>query len=304
VKTDLDTLLTALYVFVDDQVVPVLGQRMGWPERRPGRPKRLSDAELVCLAVAQVLLGYPSQHHWLRACYGRLGHLFPWLPKQPGYSKRLTAAGPMIAQVINQLARQVSAESDEYRFIDATPIPCGCSVSTVKRSELAEIAGYGYCASHSRWYWGVKLYLVTTAHGMPITWCLANPKLGEREVAIELLDQAQDQHLLPSRCVLIGDKGFAGNDFRTQTADRGITFVRPDRKNEKHRFGNLGGIRQLIESVFDTTKGQLSLERHGARTPDSLYARIAQRLLALAAAIWHNQATDAPITRSLIAYDH
>jgi hypothetical protein len=151
---------------------------------------------------------------------------------------------------------------------------------------------------------GVKLYLVTTAHGMPITWCLANPKLGEREVAIELLGQARDQHLLPSRCVLIGDKGFAGNDFRTQATGLGITFVRPDRKNEKHRFGNLGGIRQLIESVFDTTKGQLSLERHGARTPDSLHARIGQRLLALAAAIWHNQAANAPITRSLIAYDH
>ncbi len=104
--------------------------------------------------------------------------------------------------------------------------------------------------------------------------------------------------------MLIGDKGFAGTDFRTQTADLSITFIRPDRKNEKHRFGNLGGIRQLIESVFDTGKGQLSLERHGARTAEGLYARISQRLLALAAAIWHNCAINVPIKRSLTAYDH
>jgi hypothetical protein len=70
VTNDLDTLLTALYVEIDDHVVP--------PARRGrGQPKQLTDAELVCLAVAQVLLGARSEHHWLRMCYGRLGHLFP-----------------------------------------------------------------------------------------------------------------------------------------------------------------------------------------------------------------------------------
>jgi hypothetical protein len=75
--TDLDTLLTAPYVPVDDHVIPS-------GRRRPGHPKKLADAELACLAVAQVLPGARSEHHWLRMCYGRLGHLFPYLPKQPG----------------------------------------------------------------------------------------------------------------------------------------------------------------------------------------------------------------------------
>jgi len=85
VTADLDTLLTALYVLIDDHVIPS-------GRRGPGRPKKLSDAELVCLAVAQVLLGARSEHHWLRLCYARLGHLFPYLPHQPGYHKRLKAA--------------------------------------------------------------------------------------------------------------------------------------------------------------------------------------------------------------------
>ena len=83
---DLDTLLIALYVEIDDHVIPS-------GRRRPGQPKKLSDAELACLAVAQVLLGARSEHHWLRMCHARLGHLFPYLPKQPGYHKRLKAAG-------------------------------------------------------------------------------------------------------------------------------------------------------------------------------------------------------------------
>jgi hypothetical protein len=297
VTTDLDTLLTALYVFCADRVAP--------PERRrPGRPKKLSDAELICLAVAQVLLGFPSRHHWLRFAYGRLGHLFRYLPKQPGYHKRLIAATPLIMRATRLLATQVPSSADQLRLLDATPLPCGSSRETAKRSELAGWANYGYCASHSGFYWGLKLYLVTTVDGMPVVWCLADPKLGEREVATELLGHAHDLAALPAGVVLIGDKGFAGKDFARDMAALAITFVRPDRRDETRRYGNLALISQRIEAIIHTAKAQLSLEHHGGRTPAGVIARTAQRILALAAAIWHNWATDAPIKRSLIAYDH
>jgi hypothetical protein len=297
VTTDLDTLLTALYVFCDDHLTP--------PERRrPGRRKKLADAELLCLAVAQVLLGFPSQHHWLRFAYGRLGRLFPYLPHQPGYHKRLVAATPLILAAIQKLATEVPSHADQLRLIDATPLPCGTSRETVKRSDLAGFANYGYCASHSRYYWGLKLYLVTTLEGMPIVWCLADPKLGEREVAAELLAHACDLTALPASVVVIGDKGFAGAEFARDMTELGITFVRPDRRDETRRFGNLALIRQRIESIINTAKRQLSLEQHGGRTAAGVMARVAQRVLALAAAIWHNWACDAPVKRSLIAYDH
>jgi hypothetical protein len=164
VTPDLDTLLIALHVEIDDHVT-------GPDLRRPGQPKRLSEAELVCLAVAQVLLGARSEHHWPRMCYGRLGHLFPYLPNQPGYHKRLKAAAPLLAAVIDHLARQSPRWYDPVRLIDATPVPCGASRETVRRSELAGWAHYGYCAAHSRWYWGLKLYLITTPDGMPVAWC-------------------------------------------------------------------------------------------------------------------------------------
>ncbi|WP_406230029.1 hypothetical protein [Nocardia sp. NBC_01009] len=94
--------------------------------------------------------------------------MFRYLPRQPGYNKRINAAGPLIADTVQRLAALVSAGTDEFRFIDATPIPCGTSVPTRKRSELAGLANYGYCAPLSRWYWGVKPCLITTAHGMPV----------------------------------------------------------------------------------------------------------------------------------------
>lgn len=162
----------------------------------------------------------------------------------------------------------------------------------------------GICASHSRWHWGLKLYLVAGLDGMPYAWCLADPKLGEREVSIELLEHARDARAITAGIVLIGDKGLAGAVFARQTADLGITFLRPDRRDEARRHGSLAPIRQRVESVFDTLKGQLSLEEHGGRTPAGVFARVAQRILALAAAIWHNWLIGASAKRSLIAYDH
>jgi hypothetical protein len=238
-------------------------------------------------------------------CYARLGHLFPYLPKQPGYHKRLKAAAPLLAAVTDHLARQSPGWYDPVRLIDATPVPCGASRETVRRSELAGWAHYGYCAAHSRWYWGLKLYLVTTPDGMPVAWCLADPKIGEREAAAELLAHAARTGALRPGLILIGDKGFAGREFEDLvTTGFQMHLVRPDRRDEAPRHGSIGWIRQWIESVNDTLKGQLDLERHGSRTPAGLYARIAQRLLAMAACIWHNWLTNAGDKRSLIAYDH
>jgi hypothetical protein len=206
---DLDTLLTALYVEVDDHIIA--------GRRGPGRPRRLSDAELACLAVAQVLLGFDSEPRWLRFARTRLGHLFPYLPHQPGYHKRLEAAAPLLAAVIDHLARQA---------------PC--------------------------WH-------------------------------DQLLAHARRNHALRPGLILIGDEGFAGREFeQLVTASFRLSLVRPDRRDEVPRHGSIGWIRQWIESIFDTLEGQLSLEEHGARTDLGVYTRTAQRLQAMAAAIWHN----------------
>jgi hypothetical protein len=291
----LDDLVIALYVTIDDLLEPRHG---------PGRPPRLSDAELICLAVAQVLLGYHSERRWLRAVGGRLGHLFPYVCGQAAYNRRLRRAAPLVAAILRALAAASPSWCDQWRLLDATPVPCGASRETVKRSDLAGWAGYGYDRSHSRWYWGLKLYLLAGPDGMPAAWCLANPKLGEREAAEALLDRAARQGVLGPGMVVLADKGLAGRGFDQFVAELGVLLARPDRADEPDRFGNLGGVRQWVEAIFDTLKDQLGLEHHGAHTIQGVWIRVAQRLLALAAAIWCNYQLGAPIKRSLVAYDH
>lgn len=271
-----------------------------------GCPPRFSDAELVTVAVAQVLLHHPSERGWIRAARKQIGHLFPYLPDQPGYNKRLRAALPLVQRMIRLLAFDTDYWFDDHWLLDSTPVPCGASRPTAQRSDLAGWAGYGYCASHSRFFWGLRLYLICTPAGMPILWALANPKIGEREVLEAMLHR--DADLVASRrgIVLITDKGFSGHDLERLLAERGIDLLRPARKKERQRWGAavLKKIRQLIESVNDTLKGQLDLEQHGGRTFEGVAVRVAQRILAMSAAIWHNFHTDQTISRSLIAYDH
>jgi transposase len=300
VTNDRDALLTALYVHLEDRVLPALG----WSRaHRPGRKPVLSDAELLCLAVAQHLLGVASERRWVRYARKNLIGLFPRMPKQSGYGKRLRNSGPLISRVITELARDTDSWHDLLRLVDSTPVPCAASRETVKRSDLAGHAGYGYCASHSRFFWGFRLYLISTAEGMPVIWGLAHPKIGEREVTRALLER--DHQLVVSGQVILGDKGFAGAEFEAFVRDDlGAHLVRPDRRDEPVRHGKLARYRQWIEAIFDTLKGQLSLEQHGARRHAGIYARVGQRLLAMSAAIWHNTLIGAPSKRSLIAYDH
>jgi hypothetical protein len=293
VPADLDTLCVALYVMVDD----LLGPRLG-----PGRKPKLTDAELVCLAVAQVLLGCSSERRWLRFAGCRLGHLFPYLPTPSAYNKRLRRAAPLVALAIQDLAAHTPSWCDQLRLVDSTPVPCAASRETVKRSALAGHAGYGYCKSHHRYFWGLRLYVLATPDGLPVAWCLASPKLGEREVVAAMFDH--ERHRLRAGLVILADKGFAGRDFAQVIADHDARLLRPDRADEPPRLGSLGRWRQWIESTFDTLKDQLSLERHGGRTLAGVWVRVAQRLLALATAIWWNWQTDQPDKRSLVAYDH
>jgi hypothetical protein len=303
VTNDIDTLATALYVRTDD----LLKQ---YPELVPWRPRiglqpRLTDAELVTLAVMQALLGYPCEARWIRHAHAHLGHLFGYLPGQSGYNRRLRAAAGLIATLVRLLAADTSLWADDVWVVDSTPVECGRSRETAKRSDLAGWAEYGYCASHSRYFWGLRLHLLCTLAGLPIGFALTGAKADERQV---LLDILADPALSAGRArqIIIGDKNYYGHSFEATLADGRICLLRPARKGEPERAGSrfFKPLRQVIESINDTFKGQLDLERHGGHTPAGVLVTVLQRILALTAAIWHNDHTSQPIKRSLIAYDH
>ena len=186
---DLDTLVTALYVRIDDLLIA----HPGWAPERPavGFAPRLSDAELVTLAVLSALLGFDSEARFIRHAEAHLVGWFPHLPQRPGYNKRLRRSGALMRHVIAALARECPSYFDDVWLVDSTPVECGRSRETQERSDLAGWAAYGYCASHSRWFWGLRLHLITTPSGLPVAYALAAAAQDERDMCLEMIARAR-----------------------------------------------------------------------------------------------------------------
>jgi hypothetical protein len=284
---DLDLLLIAVFCAADD-LLPK-------PDRNAKRI--VADAEVVTLCVAQSIMGIREDPRFLAAAGKRLGHLFPKLPKQPGFWRRRNRLADTIEALIAEFARHSPGFEDDLLLVDSTPVECARSLETTRRSQLADAADYGYCASHSRFFWGFRLHALFAPDGTPRARSLTSPKVGERDVCLALLERVnRTGHL-----VVIGDKGYAGRDFEADATALDATIARPRRKNEPGSGPHLAPIRQRIESIFQTCKHLLTLERHGARTLHGLRARICARFLALAAAIALNHRLGRP-PRGLAAY--
>lgn len=284
---DLDLLCIAVYCTADDLL----------PDP-PGNARRLAtDAEVVTLCVAQAIMGIPSDRRFLKVARKRLHHLFPEIPSQSAYFKRRRRLSDTIEWLMSMFAKQSPGFTDDLLLIDSTPVECARSRETVKRSQLADAADYGWCASHSRYFWGFRLHAIFAPDGTPRALTLASPKRDEREVGLELL----------SRCeraggeTLLADKGYAGRDFAQSVSELEATIIRPRRKDETGQGPHLAPIRQRIESIFWTCKDLLTLERHGARTLAGIKERILQRFLCLAACITLNHQLGRP-SRALVDY--
>ena len=285
-RADLDLLCISVYCTADDLL----------PARAGHGRRKLSDAEIVTLCVAQVLMGITSDRRFLRAARRQLGHLFPVLPSQDALHKRRARLADTIEWLIGVFAAKSPGSSDDLVLLDSTPVECGRSLETSRRSDLADVCGYGYCKSHSRWFWGMRLHLVCAPDGTPRAATLVAADRPEREVALPLLARA-----LHGGETIICDKGYAGREFKHAVSELGGLIVRPARKDEPDSRVQLAPIRQRIESVFLTFKDLLTLERHGARTTRNLRARIATRLLALAACIHLNHHLGRP-SRAIANY--
>jgi hypothetical protein len=284
---DLDLLLIAVFCTADDLL----------PDRAENARRRITDAEVVTLCVAQAMIGIPSDERFLAVAAKRLGHLFPQLPQRPGYWKRRQRLADMIEALIGEFATLSPGFEHDLLVVDSTPVECARSVETVRRSQLADAADYGYCRSHSRFFWGFRLHGLFALDGTPRALALTSPKRDERDVCLELVDRCKRTGPL----IVIGDKGYASREFAAAMLDRQALIIRPRRKDEPGLGPHLAPIRQRVESIFWTCKDLLSLERHGARTLHGLRARISQRLLALAAGIALNHHLGRP-SRALVNY--
>ena len=292
---NLDLLLTVVYCIADDFL----------PKPAGNARRKITDAEIVALCragdhgdpVRSAVLG--GRHQTARAPV-------PQLPARDAFHKRRLRLSPQIEALIAHFARESPGFFDDLLLVDSTPVECARSRETVKRGgsssladALSNAADYGYCASHSRYFWGFRLHALFAPDGTPRALALTSPKVDEKVVCVQMV--ARCERASGQMLILIGDKNFRGKDFETELAALDATIMRPRRKDEIGRAPHLAPIRQRIESIFQTCKDILTLERHGARTLANLRVRLCARFAALAAAVSLNHQLGRP-SRSIACY--
>jgi hypothetical protein len=285
-SADLETLVVAAYVFADSLPTP----------RRRGRRPKVSDAELVALGVAQAAMGLSADRQFLGTVARLLPGWFPHLPEQSQYNRRLRALTPRLVQVQQQLAALLASGS--LRLADGTLVGCANYAGCARRSEFAGFAGYGWCPSKSRFYWGARFVLLSDRKGLPLAYTLVAANEKEYEPVRQLSASEPGT-------TLVCDKGLWGRAYAESLAAEGVALRTPARArtpaNERRERG-LAGLRLQLESTFANLKCQMRLEQHLAKTPAGLAQRIAQRLLALTVGAFLNVLLGRPL-RSLVAYD-
>ncbi len=142
---DLDTFLTALHVELTDKIIPLRGFTRSGPG---GRPK-VTDAELVCIAVARVLLRFDDERHWLRIAARLVGHLFPRLLGQSEYNQRQKDLAPLLEAALRWLADATPGSAELARGVggrsggQAASAPAACLAARRPRKILMNrLAGY------------------------------------------------------------------------------------------------------------------------------------------------------------------
>jgi Transposase DDE domain len=282
----LETLVIAAYIFADAAAIP-----------RPGPVGKISDAELVALAVAQAAMGECSDRKFLGLIAHRLPGWFPHLPDQTQYNRRLRRLVPQITAAQLAVAEQIA--EGRIRLADGTLIGCANYPGCASKSHFAGQASYGYSPSHSQFIWGMRLVLVSDSKGVPVGYDLVGPKTGqEREAVVELACGQPG-------ATLFCDKGLWGRELGSMLELTDVKLITP----ERHRLGERppaeiekARTRLVIESVFANLKRQMRLGDHLAKTVGGLVQRTAQRLLALTVGIFCNLLAGRP-ARALVAYD-
>jgi Transposase DDE domain len=283
---DLETLVVAAYYFADLLPAP----------RRRGPRGRVSDPELVALAVCQAAMGVCSDRQFLGLVGKVLPGLFPRLPSQSQYNRRLRALTPQLVWVQQRLSALLATGA--LRLADGTLVGVANYAGCAQRSEFAGLASYGYCPSKSQYLWGVRLVLLVDRNGLPCGYTLVAANEKEYEPVRELA-------LADGSDILVCDKGLWGRQYAETLRLEGILIRTPDHARSAdnvERERSLARTRLVIESTIANLKCQMRLEQHLAKTPAGLVQRITQRLLALTLGMLLNALTGRP-PRALVAYD-
>ncbi len=269
-------ILTIIYYLVDEWV------RGNAPEAadKVGRPKELSESELLTLLIASELLDFNAERRYLAYMRANYGDLFPRLLSQSEFNRRARAAAPLLERLRQAWLSLLWSEDVRYFLLDTKSVPVVGLKRKKRYSAFAGSAAYGRNVSRGHMYWGYKLVLLTTPCGLPVAYELVPANASDQAAAEELMDAVHNS-------VILADKGFIGRKWQQRWAEEtGNQVLVPPRVNQTSPFTPaqvraMHSLRQRIEGTFhQLTHTGRNLEQMLAKTVLGLATRLTAKLAA------------------------
>lgn len=277
---DKATVLTTIFTIVDDTMKEsaVIQQAL----LRPGPAPRLSDSEVITLALYQELLGEPREDHFFRLHHESLQVFFPDLNERSRYNRRKRDLWAVILAVRVSLPIVLDALAwEETAVIDSAPIPCLGYKRSKRQSDFLGFADYGICSSKALKYFGCKVHCVVSLTGVIMSFLLTPANTYDNQPVVELLESCE-HHLTR----LLGDGAYNDADlqqFLSQTRD--LEVLAPVKVNQPAVRSplaqqQLNRLRLMCETVNAQLQEQLHLSKHYAKSIQGLRTRVAAKLTA------------------------
>lgn len=294
---DKATILTTIFTIVDDTMK---GSAMiQHALERPGPAPRLSDSELVTIALYQELIGEPREDHFFRLHQASLRTFFPGLNERSRYNRRKRDLWSVILAVRISLQVVLDArELEETAAIDSAPVPCVGYKRAKQASDFVGTAEYGVCSSKALKYFGLKLHSVVSLTGVVMGFLLTGASHYDNQAVVELLDSFA-HHLKR----LLGDGAYNDAALQNFLAQyRSVELLAPVKVNQqpvrcKQAQQQLNRLRLICETVNAQLQEQLHLSKHYAKSTWGLLTRIAAKLTAHSVGMMVNQLLGRPLLR-------
>jgi len=291
---DVDTFLTTLYVFVDDTVKQLPAHR-----HHPGPQGKLSESEVVALAMFSQWKLFRSQRMFARYAKRNLRSAFPHLPDRSQLNRARSAAHDTIVAVGQALSQALGSIDQAYELLDGM----GVAVRNNKRigpGWLDGIAATGF-SNRLGWYDGFHLLTAVDPDGVLTGYAVAPASTKEQPYTEDFLAARAFPHPRtamvgqPARGPYLADTGFEGRERHQHWAEEyGAVVLVPPRNDRKHAWPRdwrewHARKRQIVETTHGKWIEQFRLDEERPHTLDGFLARFAALAALHNACIWLNR---------------
>lgn len=296
----IEDLFITVFVFIDD-FFKVRFQSSNIIRRSPNHDPAFTDTEVITVQIVGELLGIDSQRAWINLIHKNWKYLFPQLPERTRFGRRVRKLYFVFGLIQKNLGYLTDANLDRYYIVDSFPLTlCNIKRLSSSRCPFEYYATVCKNVSKGNYYYGMKVHLATDLRGIPRFVFLTPAHVSDVATLEMMIDEIYMCHNSPLPPILIGDKGYVGEEKGTRMLEQNGIQVIPIQRNYDKDQGEtalnsmIKKTRKIIETTISLLVDQFNMAKTRTRSVHGLATAIVAKTVALTSCCLMNLMNNEP----------